>query len=238
MNFEIYIEKYINQVPYEYKGYLNLEKKEFKAFYLSCIFEEKIEIIKHIINIIKNFKKNDVNGNNGFMLACWNNINLPVIQYLETLFYKDINHFNLQGMNAFILSCSKNQNLEVIKYLSNIKSINILYCFSIYNEFTLNYNTNAFQLACGFNKNIKIAHFLIEQIRWNFIERSNNLMNSINHNFFIKMNNLVNSSHHNFFIDSNYVVFFGNEICKIKKQKQKNIIKKLYLIKNDIKQCI
>ena len=219
MNIEIYIEKYINQVPYDYKKYLDLENKEFKAFYLSCIFEQKIEIIQDILNIIKNFKKYDSNGNNGFMLACWYNKNLPVVQYLETLFYKDINHINEQRMNAFTLSCSKNENLEVIKYLSKIKSINIFLFSSIYNGMlTYTYEFNAFQLASFYNDNLKIAHYLIEEIRWNIIVISNNY--------------ILNPYHYKFLVNTNYIVFFDNEKSKI--NIQKNIVKKLYLLKKII----
>ena len=81
--------------------------------------------------------------------------------------------------------------------------------------FPLTFNILGSLLSCHINYHKKITQYIIEQIRYNFIESSEYY---------------INCYYYRFLIDTNYVVFFDNKLSDIK-QKQKNIIKKLYLLK-------
>ena len=51
MNFSIYIEKYINQVHDEYKGYLNSENKEFE--FASLISLRSVHFVHNLVHNLK-----------------------------------------------------------------------------------------------------------------------------------------------------------------------------------------
>lgn len=96
---------------------------------------------------------NNKHGNNGFIQACQNNINLDVIKYLSNDLRINVNQVNNHGYNGFTLACYNNENIDVIKYLANNLKINI-------NQVNHN-NNNSFSLVCMHNKNGDIIKYLM-----------------------------------------------------------------------------
>jgi NADH:ubiquinone oxidoreductase subunit E len=94
-------------------------------------------------------------NNNCLILACWRNINLPLIKYLIEECKMDVNHINYTGENCLTMACMKNTNLQVIKYLIEERKMNI--------DHVNQNNTNCLAMACLGNTNLQVIKYLTEE---------------------------------------------------------------------------
>lgn len=163
MNIKSYLDKF-DDFYFEIKIINFYTYRDFeKAFFLACMYEKNIEIIKTIVE--ENINLNDSCYCNAFLYACEYNTNLNVIKFLVSDLKMEFNCENDNEENGFLVACKNNSNVNIIKYLVNVLKFNIL-C-------TNKYNVNGFLLACSYNKSVEVVKYLINDLHLNTIKQNN-----------------------------------------------------------------
>src|SRR5947199_63852 len=101
------------------------------------------------------------------------------MDYLINDLHFDIEYKTKQGSNAFLVSFSNN-NINILKYFINELKMDIA-------AYKNNNGTNGFLYACGFNTNLDIIKYLIEELYTNTIHK-NNICNVILKDFIVNRN--------------------------------------------------